>query len=74
MLTKKRSPLSNAGLIGLVLAISMTFCAGVVLARHEPRVRSGIIRLLEGVRRNVALDVSGKAFLDDDSDSERIWL
>jgi hypothetical protein len=33
MLTKKRSPLSNAGLIGLVLAISMTFCAGVVLAR-----------------------------------------
>jgi beta-lactamase regulating signal transducer with metallopeptidase domain len=33
MLTKKRSPLSNAGLIGLVLAISMTFGAGVVLAR-----------------------------------------
>src|SRR5262249_2233835 len=43
-------------------------------ARNEPGVRSGIIRCREGVRRNVALDVSGKEFLDDDSDSEGIWL
>jgi hypothetical protein len=33
MLTKKRSPLSSADLIGLVLAISMTFGSGAVLAR-----------------------------------------
>jgi hypothetical protein len=32
-LTEKRSPLTRAGLIGLVLAISMTFGSGAVLAR-----------------------------------------
>ncbi|HTF65202.1 MAG TPA: M56 family metallopeptidase [Edaphobacter sp.] len=37
MLTKKRRSLSRAGLIGLVLAIGMTFGSGAVLARATSR-------------------------------------
>jgi hypothetical protein len=37
MLTKKNSPLSPAGLIGLVLAISMTLGSGAALARATSR-------------------------------------
>jgi len=37
MLTKKRNPLTRAGLIGLVLAISLTFGSGAVLARATSR-------------------------------------